>query len=60
MPKKGATLKKATSFHLSPEAKSLLTLLGKQHGLSRAAVVEMLIRKEARRMKIEAEDGGAA
>jgi hypothetical protein len=44
--------KEATSFRLTPEAKRLLALLAERSGVNQAAWLEMLIRREARRMKI--------
>jgi predicted DNA-binding protein len=40
-----------TSFRLSPEAKKLLAGIAKANGLTQTAVLEMLIRKEARRAR---------
>jgi predicted DNA-binding protein len=55
MPKKTATTKEATSIRLTPEAKRLLATLAEKNGVSQAAWMEMIIRKEARREKISLE-----
>ena len=39
-------------FHLTPEAKRLLVTLAAKNGLSQAAVLELVIRQEARRQKV--------
>ena len=39
-------------FHLTPEAKRLLIALAAKNGLSQAAVIELVIRQEARRQKV--------
>ena len=39
-------------FHLTPEAKRLLIALAAKNGLSQAAVLELVIRQEARRQKV--------
>lgn len=41
--------KKATSYRLSPEALRLLGLLAQKGGVTQTAVLETLIRKEAKR-----------
>ena len=43
---------KPTTFRLTPLARHLLTLLSERKGISRTAVLETLIREEARREKI--------
>jgi predicted transcriptional regulator len=43
-----------TSFRLTAQARTLLTSLAKHLGLSRTAVLEYLIRREARRARIGA------
>jgi len=47
-PPKRAT-KIAASFRLSGEALAKIVALGKYHGLSQAAVIEMAIRTQARK-----------
>jgi hypothetical protein len=39
---------KTTTFRLTTDARHLLTLLSQKKGISRTAVLETLIRKEAR------------
>ena len=41
------------AFHLTPEAKRLLVALAAKNGLSQAAVLELVIRQEAQRQKVE-------
>lgn len=48
--------KGAKSVRLSPEAKQLLALLAERGGISQAAVVDTLIREEARRESIALSD----
>jgi hypothetical protein len=43
------TDKRATTFRLSEVARQMLELLGRHHGLSATAVLEMAIRELARR-----------
>lgn len=43
--------KKPTSFKLSEEARKILDRLSKSRGISRTAVIETLIRDEAKRTK---------
>lgn len=45
--------KQATSVRLTPEARRLLVLLSQSEGVSQAAILEMLIRREARRVAIK-------
>ncbi len=45
--------KQLTSLRLTPEAKHLLKLLAEQKGVSQAAIVEMLVRKEAKKEKVK-------
>lgn len=52
MPRKTRMPKEATSIRLTPEAKQLFARLADSEGLSQAAWLEMIIRKEARRKKI--------
>jgi hypothetical protein len=56
VPKKNGTRKEGTSVRLTPEARRLLRLLAEKNGLSQAAWMETIIRREARREKIEAEE----
>lgn len=44
---------KPTTFRLTPVARQLLTLLAERKGISRTAVLETLIRDEAKREKID-------
>jgi predicted DNA-binding protein len=55
MPKKNGTPKEATSIRLTTEAKRLLRLLADKAGVSQAAWLETIIRKEAERKKVEVE-----
>jgi len=47
------TDKKFKNFRLTEEARRLLALLAQEGGISQTAIVETLIRKEARRLKIK-------
>lgn len=42
-----------TGFRLSDEAKRLLTQLAQQQGISQSAVLELLIREEAKRKGVK-------
>jgi hypothetical protein len=44
--------KRATSYRLSDKAVEMLTKLSDHYGFSRASVLEMLVRAEARRVLI--------
>lgn len=44
-----------TSYRFSVEVRSLLAKLATLHGISRRAVLEMLVRKEARKEKLNAD-----
>lgn len=48
-----APKKKATSFSISEVADELLGKLAEYHGIKRTAVIEMLIRAEARKLALE-------
>ena len=48
-------MKQQTGFRLSEEALRLLDALGARHGLTRTAVLEMLIREAARQQGIHAD-----
>lgn len=45
--------KSSTTFRLTPEALTLLKALAADLGISQAGVIEMIIRKAARKEKIE-------
>jgi len=47
-------MKQVTSYALSEECKCLLEMLAKHFGLSRASVIEMLVRERARQEGIKA------
>lgn len=47
------TPRKATSWRLSPEAKRLLALLAAKAGVSMTALLEGVIRDQARRERIQ-------
>ena len=53
MPRQAGVVKEPTSIRLTPEAKRLLGLLAERSGLSIAAWVETMIRREAKREKID-------
>lgn len=44
--------KQLIAVRLTPEAKKLLKLLAEQKGVSQAVIVEMLVRKEAKKENI--------
>ncbi len=52
MPKIDGTPKTATSIRLTDEAKRLLRLLAEHNGISQAAWLETIIRREAKREKV--------
>ncbi len=52
--------RKAVTVRLTAEARRLLALLSQYRGVSQAAVLEMLVRDEARRLDLEAESKIAA
>ena len=43
-----------TNFRLTEECRRLLALLSEDKGISQAAVIELLVRDEARRTDVEA------
>ncbi len=45
--------KQPVTMRLTPETKHLLKLLAEQKGVSQAAIVEMLVRKEAKKEKVK-------
>lgn len=45
--------RKPTSFSLSEHAMILIGKLADRHGLSKTAVLEMLVREEARKLDLE-------
>ncbi len=49
---------KSTSYRLTETAIDLIEKIGRVHGLSRAAVIEMLARKEARELGIPYMESG--
>ena len=52
--------RKAITFRLTDECRRLLVLLAQYRGVSQAAILEMLVRDEARRLDLEAESKIAA
>ena len=52
--------RRAVTVRLTAEARRLLALLAQQKGISQAAVLELLIRDEARRADVDAESKIAA
>lgn len=48
-----APKKKPTSFSISERADELLGRISEHHGISRSAVIEMLVRAEARTLALE-------
>jgi hypothetical protein len=49
--------KRPANFRLTPQAIALLAELAKRRGISRAAVLELLIRKEAKAEKLSVSEG---
>jgi hypothetical protein len=47
--------RKAITFRLTAECRRLLALLSAERGVSQAAILELLVRDEARRSNVEAE-----
>lgn len=56
MPRKPGVKKTPTVIRLTEEARSLLHRLATKSGLSLAAYMETLIRREAKREKVESEE----
>jgi hypothetical protein len=52
--------RKAITFRLTDECRRLLVQLAQYRGVSQAAILEMLVRDEARRLDLEAESKIAA
>lgn len=47
--------RKMVSFRLTEECRNLLSLIGRAKGISQSAVLELLVRDEADRLRLETE-----
>jgi predicted DNA-binding protein len=60
MPKRSALPRQSVSIRLMPEVKRMLALLSEKNGLTQAAWLESMIRREAKRERVTAEEDEAS